>query len=235
MPRVSVLITTYNRPKLLETAIESVLKQTYRDFEIIVLDDNSDDEEQKQVLLKYWNNPKVIILKSNISKEERKLTTRYCTMINEGLKIAKGEFISYLCDDDYFAPEKIAKMVNYLDQHQDHHIVYGAQRTIYLNEQGDQRDESYRQANQVYDSAACNVDHSSVIHRRTLYEQLGGWPDGPENWTSGDAAYWRVLNGAGYLFYPIDEILDIRVEHGGNYTRGTNLKDKIFMEEEKHE
>ena len=128
MVRVSVLLTTYNRPDFLRKAIDSVLTQTFQDFELLVLDDNSDNKQQQQILLEYWNKPKVIIYKSNVQPEKRQATVRYATLINEGFKISKGEFIAYLCDDDFWFPQKLEKMVAFLDSNPDKHCVYGQQK-----------------------------------------------------------------------------------------------------------
>lgn len=231
MPKVSVLLTTYNRPKLLKLSLGSVLDQTFQDFEVILLDDNSDDQDQIEYIKSLWNHPKVVVVKSNVQKSERPNTTRYATMINEGLKLAKGEYISYLCDDDVFAPTKLEKMVKMLDENPGINVVYGSQDTVRLTEIPEKFNpdhyplevKAHRQSHGMMAEASCMVDHSSVMHRRKIYEELGGWLDAPEHWGEGDAAYWRVINGAGHVFYGIDETLDYRLEHGGNWTKFENL------------
>ena len=65
---VSVILTTYNRPDFLEQAIESVLNQNYEDIELLVIDDDSDSPKQQEILMKYWNRPKVWILKSSVEQ-----------------------------------------------------------------------------------------------------------------------------------------------------------------------
>ena len=109
-PLVSVLLTSYNRPKMVQEAIESVLNQTYQNFELIILDDNSSEETQK-VLSRYLNGSKVKFYKSDVKDEDRWKEARYAVLFNVGLKMAKGELITYLCDDDYFLPQRLERMV----------------------------------------------------------------------------------------------------------------------------
>ena len=71
MPRVSILLTTYNRPDMLKVAVESVLSQTYKDWELIVLDDNSDNPEQMKYLMKLENINNVYVYRSDVKPEDR--------------------------------------------------------------------------------------------------------------------------------------------------------------------
>src|SRR5690606_36875064 len=113
------------------------------------------------------NTPRVSIYKSGVKKEERTLTARYATTINTGLMLAKGEYISYLCDDDMFMPTRLERMATELDTDSQKHVVYGAQHCVTLNAQGELEDmpTPYRKAESVVTNANCAVDHSSVMHR----------------------------------------------------------------------
>lgn len=224
-PRVSIILTTYNRPIFLRQAIDSVLNQTYQDLELLIMEDNSDDQEQKEIIFSYWNHPKVWIVKSAIPQNARKDVCRYAHMINHGLKISHGEFIGYICDDDYFVPEKVEKMVRYFDERQDVHVLYGQQRKEYYDEnfQKESREE-IRPADKILDQAAFNVDHSSVMHRRKVYEDVGDWADGPEYWNAADAEYWNRINSKGYVFHPYNEVLDVHIYHKQSFTNNNWMK-----------
>lgn len=220
-PKVSVLLTTYNRPKFLRTAIDSVLQQEYQDFELIILDDNSDDPEQKQILMDYWNRDNVIVLKSNVKKEDRKKRVRYAYMINEGFKISRGEYIAYLCDDDFWYKEKLAKTIPYLDNRPDINCLYGQQMKKYLDDNGNMMDkQEVRPADRILDTGAFNIDHSSAIHRRHVFVEVGGWDDAPINWDTADAAFFARVAGKGYKFFPYNDILDCHVYHSTSWTQG---------------
>ena len=103
---VSVIIPTYNRPSYLQQAVESVLRQTYPNIEIIVVDDGSDSEgaATKRVLLPYLTLPNLTYI-----YQHRRGVTR---AVNRGLTLSQGEYIQRLDDDDRLLPEKIAHSVD---------------------------------------------------------------------------------------------------------------------------
>jgi len=104
-PKVSVIIPTYNRANLLPRAINSVLSQTFQDFELIVVDDASIDNT-KEVVENFQKKDKRIryIQRKNSGGGPTKA-------INAGLKVAQGEYISFLEDDDEWLPEKTEKQL----------------------------------------------------------------------------------------------------------------------------
>lgn len=210
-PQVSVLLTSYNRAAMLREAIGSVRAQTFQDFELIILDDNSaPGSGVPEVLAGYWGQPGIRIYKSGVADHERKLRTRYAVNINTGLTIARGAYITYLCDDDLYLPRRLEVMVARLDEG-DCDVVYGWQR---LDEDG--RQKALRPAERVLDRAACVVDHSSVMHTAAAARAVGGWDEDPFYWRQGDAAFFQRLNAAGYLFHPVgsmDEPLDVHRYH----------------------
>lgn len=217
MPRVSVLITTYNRPQMLEKAIDSVLNQSFQDFEILLLDDNSSMPQQLAILDKYKNHPKIIFYKSDVKNEDRTKTVRYADMINIGFTMLHGEFVTYLCDDDYFFPNRLEVMVNYLDEHPEVSVVYGRQRMIRMF---DDREiaSSTRDAEKVLQFPNTLVDHSSVMHRASCIKVVGNWPNDKHLWGAADGAYWEKLAKAGFYFYPIQKVLDVHIYHEGSWT-----------------
>ena len=210
MPRVSCLLSSYNRPVMLADAIGSVLAQDYRDFELIILDDNSADPGVLEVLSRFWQHPQVAVVKSNVAWPGRLATTRYATMINIGLAVARGEFITYLTDDDLYLPHRFRLMVAALDD--GHDVVYGSQRIEEAGPDG-WREVRIRHAHKPLTVASCVVDHCSVMHTAEAARRVGGWDDAPEHWPQGDARFWDRLTAAGYVFYPVDEVTDVHRWH----------------------
>lgn len=105
MPKVSVVIPTYNRVKLLDNSISSVLAQTYRDFELLVIDDCSTDNTADFV--------------SSIGDERIKLIRNSSNkgiagVRNIGVENSSGEYIAFLDDDDEWEPEKLGRQMNLL-------------------------------------------------------------------------------------------------------------------------
>lgn len=108
MKLVSVIIPTYGRPHLLSRAIDSVLNQSYKNVEVIVVDDNIDvsySEETKAVVGKYGD----VIYKKNQVNLGGALSR------NEGVMTSTGEYITFLDDDDYYLSDKIKEQVNYIE------------------------------------------------------------------------------------------------------------------------
>ena len=112
-PRVSVVIPTYNAATMVEQAIQSVLAQTYRDLEIIVIDDGSTDDTENVVRpfgerVRYF----------------RQENQGVSAARNFGIKQARGEFIAFLDSDDLWAPEKLAEELPCLEGDPQLGLVY---------------------------------------------------------------------------------------------------------------
>ena len=116
--KVSVIIPTYNRQKLLIEAINSVLSQTYQNYEIIIIDDASQDltlEVVKNYLRKYPNKIKFYRLEQNMGPAYAR---------NVGLELAKGNYIKFLDSDDILLPECLEHQVKFLQKNLDVDVVY---------------------------------------------------------------------------------------------------------------
>ncbi|PGD51540.1 glycosyl transferase, partial [Bacillus toyonensis] len=92
-PKISIILTSYNKPSLINQVIESVLMQTYKEWELFIMDDDSNEMTQK-VIRPFINKENVHFYKSNVAHiSERTKKVRYAALINEALKQAKGEYI----------------------------------------------------------------------------------------------------------------------------------------------
>ncbi len=107
----TIVITTYNRPKFLERAIYSCKSQnTQYEFEIIVVDDNGiGSEHQKETEKLVKSNKEVVYL-------PLEKNSGACVARNKGAKLASGEFLFFLDDDDEFLPAKLEEQMKYLNQ-----------------------------------------------------------------------------------------------------------------------
>lgn len=108
-PLISVIIPTYNRAELLPRAIDSILAQTFTDFELIVIDDGSTDNTA-QILKNYARQDKRI----------KVITQKNCGVScarNNGLKSARGTYVSMLDSDDYALKDMLERQVSYMRKH----------------------------------------------------------------------------------------------------------------------
>lgn len=107
-PRVSVILCSYNQGKWLREAVESVLAQTYSDWELIAIDNGSPDDSPA-ILQSYADDPRVkLVLHSNNQPVGRRL--------NDGIARARGELISFLYSDDVYLPDKLRLQVEAFDR-----------------------------------------------------------------------------------------------------------------------
>ncbi len=125
-PLVSVLIPVYNGTEYLDEAIQSVLKSTYQNFEIILVDDGSTDKS-KEKCLRYARKYKNI---HSYGFVKNKGMTR---CLNYGIRKAKGQYIARINQDDVMMPDRLAKQVAFLETNPDH-VVVGGQVDLFTNE-----------------------------------------------------------------------------------------------------
>ena len=114
-PEISVVIPVYNTGKILYETIESVLNQTFTDFEIVIIDDGSSDAETLGVLDSQSDDRIRIIHQKNSGVAAAR---------NRGVAESKGNFIAFLDHDDIFLPEKLAECKKFTDQNPQAAMVY---------------------------------------------------------------------------------------------------------------
>jgi glycosyltransferase involved in cell wall biosynthesis len=122
-PKVSVIIPTFNRGHLIDNAIQSVLNQTFRDFEIIVVDDGSTDNT-REVVSKYKDKV-VYIFQENCERSSAR---------NKGIKQSSGQFITFLDSDDLYLSDKLKVQVESMEQNPDFGMSYSY--SIWFDELG---------------------------------------------------------------------------------------------------
>lgn len=121
---VSVILPTYNYAQFLPESVGSILLQTYKSYEILVVDDGSTDNT-KEVLSPFMQKIKYIKLEQNRGLPIAR---------NIGIQSAQGKYIAFLDADDLWLPEKLQTDVNYFDQHPEVSMVYS--RHINIDEKG---------------------------------------------------------------------------------------------------
>jgi len=234
MPRVSVILTTYNRPNRLKQAVDSVLNQTYQDFEILLMDDNSGNKEQIKLLKEYKKNPKINVFISDVKKEDRKEQVRYSVLINEAFKIATGEFIAYLCDDDRFELDRLQRFIDLFDAKQDIHFLAGDQYCMIEKDGIEQpMPEPIRKQTRVLTNPNCCVDHSSIMHRISVLKSVSEWKTDKLYWGHADGEFFEALGSAGFPMHPLSgHPTDTHVYHDWSWTKEGN-HEKLGTDQEK--
>jgi glycosyltransferase involved in cell wall biosynthesis len=109
-PRVSVAIPVYNREKYLPDAIDSILAQTFADFELLIIDDGSTDSSV--AVVRSYNDPRIRLIC-------HKKNSGVAVARNSAVAHARGEYLAFLDSDDWAYPQRLAKQVAFLDSHPD--------------------------------------------------------------------------------------------------------------------
>ena len=109
-PKISVLMATYNAEKYLKEAMDSILNQTFKDFEFIIIDDDSNDKTVE--IIKSYSDPriKLIINPSNLGLP---------TSLNKGIEFSSGEFLVRMDPDDISLPERFTTQIEFMNKHND--------------------------------------------------------------------------------------------------------------------
>lgn len=167
MPKVTVLMAVYNGERYLQEAIDSILAQTYHDFEFLIINDGSSDSTWE--ILNSYKDPRIRLLNNDSNLG----LTR---SLNKGLKLAEGELIARQDGDDISEPERLAKQVAFLETHPEVALVGTQYKEI------DSEGQLIRECNLPYDSTQirwdilfyCPFVHSAVMFRRaTITEHIG--------------------------------------------------------------
>jgi len=156
MPEVSVIIPTYNYVKYIEKAIDSVLAQTCKDFEIIVVDDGSTDNTREIIENQYKDKVKYFYQENKGAPVAR----------NFGLRKAEGVFVVFLDADDWLMPEALLSRLEYLKKHSNCGWVYGA--CYYYDEYGREVTERFH----LYPFAYRNRREGNILGHMLLGELI---------------------------------------------------------------
>ena len=122
-PLVSIVFTSYNHKEYLEKALESLLNQTFKNFELIIVDDASTDGSQ-EVLMTYEANEKVNL---NLKKEN---SGSYVLASNYGASMAKGKYILFAQCDDYSEPTQLEELTNAALENENCGVVYSISNLV---------------------------------------------------------------------------------------------------------
>ncbi len=195
---ITIIITTYKRSNLIERALKSVLNQTYKNLEIIVVDDNAKEPEErkktKEIIDKYDN----IIYIQNEKNLGGALSR------NEGIYRAKGKFIAFLDDDDEYREDKIEKQYNLFLQHKEEKVglIFSNEKSIDYN------------VNIIYQQMmGCIAPTSFWFVPKKVLEEVNYFEDTP---CKQDSILLLKILVNGYTAYKVPENLVVFNEHDSN-------------------
>lgn len=117
-PQISVLMTAYNAQDYIAEAIESILQQTFQDFEFIIVNDGSTDDTANIIQHYAQQDSRIRFINNSLNRG-------LIAVLNQGLELCRGEYIARMDADDISTPERFAKQIQYLQQHPEVGILSG--------------------------------------------------------------------------------------------------------------
>ncbi len=164
IPLVSVIIPTYNRGWIVQKAIDSVLDQSFSDFELIVVDDGSTDNS-KNILHAYGDKITVIAQQNKGVSAAR----------NRGINVARGEYIAFLDSDDTWFPEKLSVQTRFFNKHPDSRICQTEEIWIRNHKRVNPGKRHKKYSGMIFENslALCLISPSAVMMQKSLFETVG--------------------------------------------------------------
>lgn len=213
-PKVSVVIPCYNLGSYLDEAVESVLQQTFSDYEIIIVDDGSTDPATRTLLASY-DRPKTKVLRTG--------NQGVSAARNTGIRNAAGSYILPLDADDRIAPGYLEKAVAILDARPDVGIVYSDEQMF-----GEKEDvwimPQFNAAALLFD----NLIFPSAFYRKCDWEKAGGYCSamifGWEDWE-----FWISMSRLNKVVIKIPEILYYYRIRSASRDHSLKFRHKIAM------
>lgn len=198
---MSVVIPCYNHGQYIDDAVGSILNQTYRDWEVVIIDDGSTDSFTREKLSGY-DRPATRAIRT----ENRGLPAAR----NRGIAESGGELVLTLDADDMFEPTFLEKAVDLVDSRTQCGVVTCGVRLF-----GAEEDTHFPRGGGVLDFLAQNNCCGNSLFRRICWEQAGGYD---EQMTEGfeDWAFWIRVTSLGWRVEVIPELLFLYRKHGGS-------------------
>jgi glycosyltransferase EpsE len=206
-PVVSVIMATYNdKPSLLKIAIDSILSQTFTDWEFIIVDDST-EIETIELIDAYKNNDSRLI----VIRDDKKIG--FVPALNIGLRTAQGSFIARMDGDDISHPERFEKQINFLNNNNKYAVV-GSDINL-INSVGaitsklefPEKGIQFR----LFAMLRCPIQHGAIMMRRSIVDSGIYYDEGFKR--SEDLELWLRLLKKDIKLYNIKETLyDFRID-----------------------
>lgn len=193
MPKVSIIMGVFNGYDRMDRSIQSIVKQTYSDWEFIICDDGSSDHSYKKLLNYAQMDSRFVVLKNEQNLGLAKT-------LNKCLEVAKGEYIARMDDDDYSFSYRLQKEVDFLDRHQEYAIIAGGR---------DMFDENGIWGEDTFEGEITSHDiymgrmfaHPTVMIRKDAFDKVKGYSTYSGIGREEDTDLWCKMYSYGFRGY----------------------------------
>ena len=222
-PIVSVIIPTYNRGYCIKRTIDSVLNQSFKDFNIFVIDNNSIDNTEE--IINSYKNPKIIYKK--ISNRGVIAASR-----NKGIFLSQSKYIAFLDSDDWWKPDKLKISIECLENGNDF-ICHGLEIFRSKNKTKKSKEytkNTYKLKNPYFNSFLKNgntIETSSIVLRRDIISSLGGFHECISLSGSEDYDMWIRISSLTNKFCVINNNLGYLTYGDDNFSNENKLKQAL--------
>ncbi len=214
--KISIVVLSYNQGQFIEETLKSIFNQSYKNYQVIVIDGRSQDKTIK-ILKKYQKKyPEKLTW---ISEKDKGQTEA----INKGLKLAKGDILTYLNSDDLYEKNTLAEAVDFFKKNPQAKIIYGQGK--FINEKGRYLG-NYKTQHPDFNSLfkECVISQPTVFFKKEAYKKIGEFD---ENFNYAmDYDYWiRVAKK--YQFYYAEKVIAYTRLHKNSKT---SQSEQVFKE-----
>jgi glycosyltransferase involved in cell wall biosynthesis len=211
-PHVSVIIPAYNSAAYITATLNSVFEQTYRDFEIIVIDDGSTDET-RAIAERYRDRGVLVICQPNAGPTAAR---------NHGIRVAKGKLISLLDSDDLWEPTYLETMVQFLALHPEIPIAFPDVLFFGISKFAGKRFQEVYPPNVpiTFSKLVRGASHVCLdaTLRREVFDRVGFFDE--KIWSAGDFDFWLRALHAGCRIEPVEKVLVKYRRHSSSMSLG---------------
>lgn len=215
-PDVTVLLPVFNGEPFLREAVESVLSQSYKNFELLIIDDGSTDNTA--TILQSFNDPRIEVIRQPLNLGLSKT-------LNHGLERARGRYIARMDADDISLPHRLEMQVDYLENHPEAAVVSSLVELVDLQgvPVGEWREDREAVSPEAIRAMLprCNcLAHPAVMVRRELLKEYGYWE---RDLPAQDYNLWLRMAADGHRLHKIPKVLLQHRRHPASITSTSNL------------
>ena len=235
LPLISVVFTSYNHIEFLKQALDSLINQTYKDIEIIIVDDCSTDNSQN-ILKEYENLPNVIVKLNVINSGS------YVKASNYGARFANGDYILFAQCDDYADPTQIEKLVKVALKYPDIGVIFSRSNLVnkdgvFISDDYSIRERKFRETcrsncqitkQQMFEflTVSCVIPNlSAALINKDVYQKVKGLSE--KYLVAADWEFWLKISEISDFYY-ISESLNNFRQHNTTIRSKTKIDTQLM-------
>ena len=217
MVGISVILLSHNRPYYVKQAINSVLWQTFTNYELMIVDNSTDDGTTRRVVESYGQYPSIKIFYEDVSQEDRHKQCIVSYLNNKYIDIAQGKYVFFFCDDDILLPNCLEEHWNFSESHDGCHCHSG-QLWLQYNDGIWTCGNEHSFHNVIFNdkiSPSCKLTGGAILVRTDYIKELGQpyfRQTNPQHCATADAVFFEDLANK-HPILPVNQTLSIARFH----------------------